>query len=228
MNINVLDQSGKTSGAVSLPSDWEIVNSVTLARVVRFIQQSSQASVAHTKDRGDVAGSGIKPWRQKGTGNARAGSRRSPLWRGGGITFGPRNTDSFSTRLPRKMRQAALQSILLQYATDGKLIIVDSLKIDQPKTKLAVALLSALSKKNDHILVVLNEDDATTNMAMGNIPSVTVIKLPQLNALNALSAKQIIITKEAIAALGASVDEKKAKPKAESPKPTKVKKEALA
>ncbi|MDD5569047.1 MAG: 50S ribosomal protein L4 [Candidatus Pacebacteria bacterium] len=165
-------------------------------------------NVAHTKDRSEVSGGGIKPWRQKGTGRARHGSIRSPLWIGGGATFGPRAETVFKKTIPQKMKRKALFMVLSEKAKQGLVIVASSLKISQPKTKEAVELL----KKNsisESFLMVLPNMDKNIILAMRNIPKSAVIQAKDLNCLDALSYKYLIIDKEGISQIAKTFAAKK-------------------
>ena len=147
MDATVYSVSGKKSGTVSLPKDifdirW---NADLVKQVSDSLNSSKRKPVAHTKNRGEVRGGGKKPWQQKGTGRARHGSIRSPLWVGGGVTGGPRNEKNFFRKVSNKMRTKALYTILSQKFRDGEVLFVDSVALSQPKTKEAVKTLQNLS-----------------------------------------------------------------------------------
>lgn len=150
-----------------------------------------------TKSRGEVRGGGRKPWRQKGTGRARVGTIRSPLWRGGAITFGPKPRD-YNYSIPKKKRRLALKSILSAKVLDGEIIVVDSLDLDQPKTKEMVKVLEALKVENKSLVVTADVDENVFKSAR-NIDGVTPVAATALNAYDLLTNNKLVITKDAIA-----------------------------
>lgn len=151
---------------------------------------------ASTKDRSEVRGSGGKPWPQKGTGRARAGSVRSPLWAGGGVTFGPRPHQRTS-KVPKKMRRAALKSALSEKFNEGKLIVVDDFAIDAPQTKKMVALLEQLNVSGG-TLIVNAQSDLNVIKSARNLPKVRTILARQLNVLDILNYDYLVMNKEAL------------------------------
>ncbi|HHX01101.1 MAG TPA: 50S ribosomal protein L4 [Firmicutes bacterium] len=166
--------------------------------VVSHLANRRQGTAA-TKSRGMVRGGGRKPWRQKGTGRARVGSIRSPLWVGGGVIFGPTPRDhSFS--LPKKARRMALKSALSAKVRDGELIVLDELKIDEPKTKLMVKVLKALNADKKP-LIVISDWDANIELATRNIPKALLLKSSGLNVYDVLNHDQVIFTKDALTKL---------------------------
>ena len=155
-----------------------------------------------TKRRGEVAGSNRKPWRQKGTGRARAGSRKSPLWRGGGIIFGPHPRD-YSYSLNRKQLRLAVRSALRSKFQDGEVLVLDGLKLEGPKTKpLAKALLAA--GVEGACLIGTSGHDKTLVLSARNIPGVIVSPVSEFNALDVLRARRVVLTREAFDSLTAS------------------------
>ncbi len=165
--------------------------------VVRHL--AAQRSGTHdTKTRAEVRGGGKKPWRQKGTGRARAGSRVSPIWRGGGITFGP-HPRSYKLDMPKKVRRLALRSALSTKAQNGQLIVLDELSVDAPKTKTIVAMLQALEAEK--ALIVTCAVDQNVFLSARNIPGVTVVDTNSANVYEVLKHKSLILTKDAVAKL---------------------------
>lgn len=150
-----------------------------------------------TKTRAEVSGGGRKPWRQKGTGRARHGSIRSPIWRGGGIVFGPHPRD-YSFRIPRKVRRLAMKSALSSKVSGGTIVVLDELKFDAPKTKDMVKILENL-KVNNKALVVTAERDDTVYKSARNIPGVKPLSVPGLNVYDLLAHPTLVITKDAVA-----------------------------
>lgn len=200
MKIVIYNQQGKEVGQVALPKEiFSLdINPDLLHQVVVSQMANRRKPVAHTKTRGEVRGGGRKPWRQKGTGRARHGSIRSPIWRGGGVTFGPRKTRVFKKKINKKMKRLALLMALSAKANNNLLVLVDKLRIEKPKTRLMEKILSNLPCKKKSSLVVLPEIDRNIIKAISNIPKVDVIQVKQLNALDLLSFKYLILPKEAI------------------------------
>ncbi len=153
--------------------------------------------LAHTKDRAERAGSGKKPWRQKGTGRARAGSVRSPIWRKGGIVFGPTKDRNFKKDIPKKMNQKALATALSGKATDKEITIVESLKLEEAKTKVMVQALKALKLKGS-ILIGFSKSEMISSRASRNIPKVDNILTENLNVFDILNHKHLVLSEEGI------------------------------
>jgi len=152
---------------------------------------------ASSKDRSEVRGGGTKPWPQKGTGRSRHGSTRSPIWVGGGVTFGPQPRDDFGTKVPKKMRRAALKSALSDKVREGKLILVDDFAIDTPQTKKMAALLDKL-KVSGGALIVGDQPDMNVIKAARNLPRVKTILARQLNSLDILTYNYLVMSKAAL------------------------------
>jgi len=154
-----------------------------------------RAGSAATKTKGFVSGGGKKPWRQKGTGRARSGSIRSPIWVGGGTVFGPQPRD-YSYRLPRKARREALLSALSSKNRDGKIIVVDKLVLDAPKSKLMVQALVEL--KVTSALIVIPQEDAKIERSARNLPKVKVLRVEGLNVYDLLRYEHLVLTDGAL------------------------------
>lgn len=174
--------------------DGEVKKEV-LYQVVKMYEANKRSGTHSTKVRSEVRGGGKKPWRQKGTGRARAGSIRSPIWRGGGVVFGPHPRD-YSYNVPRKAKKAALKYSLNAKLKDEEMVIVDGLALENPKTKEFAAILSRL-KVSGKALVVLAARDENIERAARNIPGVTIETADNLNAYDVLLHDKLIITKEA-------------------------------
>ncbi len=200
MNIDVVNKENKKVGTLALPAGvfsvkWnpELVHQIVTAHLA-----NKRNTIAHTKTRGEVAGGGKKPWRQKHTGRARHGSTRSPIWSGGGITHGPRNDRDFSKKTNKKMRQAALFSTLSKKFTDKQLIVVDNFDFGSAKTKEYAAFLKYFFKKQASALVVVAKEKKNAFLGARNIPGVLVISVSSLNAYECVAHKFIFIEKDAV------------------------------
>ncbi len=200
MNTKVYNQKGQEIGQIKLPKEiFEVPMNPDLVHQVVLSQTSNRRRViAKAKDRSEVRGGGKKPWRQKGTGRARHGSIRSPLWKGGGVTFGPRTERVFKKIIPKKMRRKALFMVLSVKAKENLILILDELKIEKVKTKVMSELLNKLFLKKSSGLVVLPQKDDKIILSARNIPKVATLQAKDLNVLDLLSYKYILMPKEAI------------------------------
>lgn len=198
--VPVYNQEGKKVGEVTLPAEvFGISMNQDLVHQVVVSQMANQRQViAHTKGRGEKRGGGRKPWRQKGTGRARAGSVRSPIWRGGGVTFGPTKERVFKKIIPKKMRKKALLMVLSSKVKDKELVILDELKIAKVKTKFMAEVLSKLPCKNQSSLIALPKVEKNVILAARNIPKNETIEARNLNVLDLLKYKYLVMPKEAI------------------------------
>lgn len=199
------NSEGKVTGKIELPSGifglpWnaDLVHQVTVS-----MQSNARPPVAHTKGAGEVRGGGKKPWQQKGTGRARHGSSRSPLWKGGGVTHGPRNEKVYARKINRKMRLKALYTVLSRKFRDNEIIFIDAMSFDAPKTSNAIALLHNLGKagfeaithkKNNAALFVLPRYDLNTVKSFRNIGKVTVEEARNLNPVTLLGHKYLVVS----------------------------------
>lgn len=197
--VAVYHMDGKTAQELSLPDDvfGVATNPVLLQQAVVAQMANRRKPLAHTKTRGEVSGGGKKPWRQKGTGRARHGSIRSPLWRGGGVTFGPRNNRNFSLKINQKARRRALCMALSQKVTGKQFIVVDDLKVDQPKTKIIAAMLKALPLGNTFLLVLPGKN-AALEKAARNIPHMKTIFANNLNVVDVLGTQSMLVALPAV------------------------------
>jgi large subunit ribosomal protein L4 len=200
MKTNVYNQSGEKMEEIELPKEiFEVsVNPDLIHQVVVNQLANQRQMIAHTKTRAEVRGGGKKPWRQKGTGRARHGSRRSPIWRGGGVTFGPTKERNFKKESPKKMRRKALMMVLSAKAKNNLLFILDKLNLEQPKTKLIVEIIKKILKKGDSCLIALPKKEENIIRATNNLPKVQTIEVRNLNCLELLSYKYLVMPKEAI------------------------------
>lgn len=202
MDTPVVNRSNQTVGNVTLPALFESrVNDAVLFEQVLSQLASRRAGTHATKTRAFVRGGGKKPFKQKGTGRARAGSNRSPIWRGGAIVFGPQPR-SYEYRLPASARRNALASALAQKARDGELTVVDRVEIDQPKTREMAALLGGLGL-GAGTLVVIASRDRNVELAGRNLPRVLVLPVEGLNVYDILRHKNLLVTQDALAAIEA-------------------------
>lgn len=200
MKYEVFDQAGKKIGETLLPKEiFDIKINPDLVHQVVVSQMANRRKViAHTKGRGEVRGGGRKPWRQKGTGRARHGSIRSPLWKGGGVTFGPTKEKVFKKKIPKKMKRLALSMILSAKAKNNLLILLDKLKLEKAKTKLMAEIFKKLPCKDKSSLIALPGIDKNLILAARNFPKAQTIQAKDLNCLDLLSFEYLIMPKEAI------------------------------
>ena len=202
MKTNVYNQKGDVVGEIELNSKiFEVKpNTHLLAEAVRISQANSRQGGGHTKTRGEVRGGGKKPWKQKGTGRARVGSIRSPIWRHGGITFGPRSNRNWELKINKKAKTAALFMTLSDKAKENQFIIVDQIVLEQPKTKEFVSVLKDLRFKIKDLsqkqLWILPKKDDKLMRSSRNLQSVNSVLANSLNILDVLKADSIIALKD--------------------------------
>lgn len=206
MEAKIYNTQGKEAGKVTLPeSVFDVAwNGDLVHQVALTMQDNARTAVAHTKDRSEVRGGGRKPWRQKGTGRARHGSSRSPIWTGGGVTFGPRNEKRYDRKVNKKMKVAALYSILSQKMRDGEILFVDELKFDAPKTKNAKDALASLAKidgfetlatkKKNAALVTAKDVSDDARKSFSNFGNVILGDVVNVDPLSLLTYKYLIIS----------------------------------
>ncbi|MFA5155365.1 MAG: 50S ribosomal protein L4 [Patescibacteria group bacterium] len=205
MKIKVYNQSAEPVKDLELPVKIFGVkpNNELLHQAVVASQANSRQVLAHTKDRSEVSGGGKKPWKQKGTGRARAGSSRSPLWRGGGVTFGPTKDRNFKQKLNQKMKQKALFMALSDKVASSALLVLDQLQLSEYKTKAFNQILSALEKKvlnseRRDILIVNTGKNEAVRYSGRNLSGVKVINLENLNLLDILNYKNLLLTEAGV------------------------------
>ncbi|MDP3982000.1 MAG: 50S ribosomal protein L4 [bacterium] len=198
--IPVYNMEGKEVRTIELPLDIANVNmNADLVAQVATVQQANRRTViAHTKDRGDVSGGGKKPWRQKGTGRARHGSSRSPIWIGGGVTFGPTNERVFSRDINRKMRKKALLVVLAEKARRGNMLFLEGMSHGRIKTQELSKALNLLPLQGKKALIVLDSMESSAIGASRNIPTVETIQAKDLNALELLRFPYVVMTPESV------------------------------
>ena len=197
-NVTLFDQTGKEAGQVVLnDAVFGIEPNESVVFDVIISQRASLRQGTHAvKNRSAVSGGGRKPWRQKGTGRARQGSIRSPQWRGGGIVFGP-TPRSYSYKLPKKVRRLAIKSVLSQKVLDNKLVVVEALQFDAPKTKEFAQVLSNLNV-DTKVLVVVESSNDFALLAARNIPNVTIVDETDVTVLDVVNNDKLLITKAAL------------------------------
>ena len=205
MKAQVFKTDGSKGGEVNLSetlfgAKW---NPDLVHEVVVSMQSNSRAGTAHTKDRSEVSGGGKKPWRQKGTGRARHGSRRSPIWTGGGVTFGPRSEKDFSKKINKKAKAKAFASTLSKKHADGEVLFVDQFSFDAPKAAEAKTIVKALAKgmekedlatkRKNAALIVLGERNEATEKSFQNFGNVHVAQAKDINSVDLLTYKYVVL-----------------------------------
>lgn len=210
MKTNLYNQNGDIISDIDLPDrifnlkvNPDLVHQVLIAQMA-----NARHPLAHTKGRGEVRGGGRKPWRQKGTGRARHASIRSPIWKGGGVAFGPTKERNFLQKVNKKTKRKALFMVLSGKARDKELMVLDNLKFEQLKTKQAVVAFNAISakldnyksakKKRDSILLVTPGSDKNLIRVTGNLPFANVLSADSLNVKDLLEKKYLILLKDAL------------------------------
>ncbi len=200
MTTDLYNKEYEKVGTVDLPEyvfgmKWipKLVHQVILAQ-----QANRRAPVAHSKDRHDVRGGGKKPYAQKHTGRSRQGSIRSPLWSGGGATFGPRNERDFSQKVNKKMKRQALYSLLSEKQRKGDIFVIDSLELKEAKTREIIPVISAFLKKKGSLVIIPSQQNTTVSRAARNIPKTLVLKITGLNPYDCAAHQYIMFEKEAI------------------------------
>lgn len=205
IQAKIFDQKGASAGTIDLPAKvfgakWR---SDLVHQVVEGMRSNKRAGTADTKDRGEVRGGGRKPWKQKGTGRARHGSSRSPIWVGGGVTHGPLAAKNYKRKISKKMRAQALFSVLSRKLKEGEIVFVDSLSMPSISTKKGVEVINKLTKagefksltkgKNKKLLTALFERNETAEKSFRNIGTLEMVFLKNLNPLDVLNHKYLVI-----------------------------------
>ncbi|MEX2028707.1 MAG: 50S ribosomal protein L4 [Candidatus Curtissbacteria bacterium] len=198
LTVNVFDLQGKSIERITLPKEifGQTPNKNLLHQAIHVYQANAMPSTGHTKTRGEVRGGGAKPWKQKGTGNARAGSRRSPLWVGGGITFGPRAKDAKLT-LPTKMKHSALISALSAKREQDGIKVIKNIEKAEAKTKIIANLILKLETKGK-TLIVISGKNPNLKLATRNIKGISINTAQNLNAYEVLKSRNLILSTESI------------------------------
>ncbi len=220
MQVTVYTTEGKKSKTLEVPENifgakW---NGDLVSQVLNSQASNRRAGTAHTKNRAEVRGSHKKPWQQKGTGRARHGSAQSPIWKGGGVTFGPRNDKNYKKTIPRGMKVAALFSLLSAKLASGKIIFVDTIPAQSGKTKNADETMKGLTtiegfktlcwKKPNNVYMTVNKTDDKTKNAFRNLPYMTLHTMDDLNPLDIANTRYLVIAnpEETIAYLSSKIN----------------------
>jgi large subunit ribosomal protein L4 len=196
MKVAVYSKTGEKVKELALPKIFDVkFQPKNITRYFNYLRAAQRSPIANTKNRGEVSGGGRKPWRQKGTGNARVGSTRSPLWVGGGVTFGPTNERNFHQRINRKEKRQAILSLITEIAKNKKVIISD-LEMAEPKTRKAVEILTKLNLSGK-IAIIIPENKENTWLAMRNIAGVKVMSPNMIDFIYLLAADNVVMTEDA-------------------------------
>lgn len=198
MKLNVVNESGAAKSDVEL-SDAVFAagfNEALIHQVVTAYQAGARQGTRGQKNRAAVRGGGAKPWRQKGTGNARAGTIRSPIWRGGGKVFPSSMDENFAHKVNRKMYRSAMRSILSELVRQERLVAVDSFTVDAPKTADLIARLDRLGTRN--VLIVVNGDDRNLGLSARNVPHVDVCTAAEVDPVSLLRFEKVVVTADAL------------------------------
>jgi large subunit ribosomal protein L4 len=201
--LDIKDKNNTVVAKIALSDDLFGVSAkqgVLHGAVVNFLANQRQGTHA-TKTKGLISGGGKKPWKQKGTGRARSGSTRSPLWRGGGTIFGPQPRD-YSYKLPKKVKRLALMNAFHEKLSSGEVIVLDGFSIEKPRTKDVVAILKNLDLQNKSVLIILPEKDDSVVLSARNIPGVNVVRAADVNVYDVMTHAMLLMTKDAALKLG--------------------------
>lgn len=204
IKVKVYNQSAEPVKELPVSSDvfGLKVNADLLHQAIVTQQANERQVLAHTKDRSEVRGGGKKPWKQKGTGRARAGSSRSPIWIGGGVTFGPRKERNFSKKLNKRMKQQALMMVLSDKLNQSSLIVVEDLKIENFKTKQFLETLKSFEKEvlpaRRSLLIINNAKSDTVLYSARNLKGVNIINPENINIVDLVSHRQVMMTEEGL------------------------------
>lgn len=197
--VALYNQQGEQIGEIELfDAVFAVpVNEAVMHQAVVAYLANRRVATAKVKIRSEVRGGGRKPWRQKGTGRARHGSIRSPIWRGGGVVFGPTGRQNFKQSLPKKMKRLALKSALSSKVNSGSLLVLDALQMDVPKTKEMIKLLEKL-QTGRKVLLVLESPQVNVIKSARNIPGVKTTQAEQLSVYDILNTDHLIMTRDAV------------------------------
>ncbi len=200
VKTSIYNLEGKTTKDINLnPEIFEVKeNPFVLAQVVTAQMANQRRAISHTKTRGEVSGGGKKPFKQKGTGRARAGSSRSPLWIGGGVTFGPRNIRNYSKKIPSNIKTQALKMLLSEKIKNKKFIVLESFHLPKISTSKIQAFFEKLPIEEGSILVVLSEMNANVELSLANIPFAKVVRVENLSVLNLMKYDYVVATHDSV------------------------------
>lgn len=201
-SVKIYNTQGKETGSMDLVDTLfgvKVKPSLVHEAVVAHTS-NARAVLAHTKDRSEVAGSNKKPWKQKGTGRARHGSRQSPIWKGGGVTFGPTSLRNFAVKINKKTKRLALAMVLSDKIAHDKLVVVDGLRVEEGRTKDLDKTLATLPSAGKKSLIVVEMDNRGVGLAARNLPNVEVFPVNSLNLLALLRLEYVVFTKSALEA----------------------------
>lgn len=200
-NVTVRTPAGADAGKIELDASYFGIepNVPVMHQVVTAQLAAKRQGTQSTKTRAEVSGGGAKPWKQKGTGRARAGSSRSPIWIGGGVALGPKPR-SYAQKTPKKMIRLALRSALSDRAAEGKVVVVDEWSFDAPSTKGAVAALAALGVEG-RVLLVLRREDVAAWKSFRNLGHVHILETAELNTYDVLVSDWVVFTKASLPAV---------------------------
>ena len=200
--VSVYNWEGKEVESVELlPEVFGVKAKIGLLHeVVRGMTANDRQVLVHTKTKGEVSGGGKKPWKQKGPGRARHGSIRSPIWRGGGVTFGPRKDRNFKVKINKKTKKLAFLMALSEKVKDGALLLLENFNLETPKTKLVSSLLKKLPVKGKKVLLVFPKRQDVENMGLAarNIPNINQADLGSLNLMDLLKNDTILTVKDTV------------------------------
>ncbi len=198
LKVKLYNFEGKELGNQDLNADFfgVKVNPIVVQQVVVAQNANSRQVLAHTKGRAEVRGGGRKPWKQKGTGRARHGSIRSPLWIGGGVTFGPTSERNFAQKVNKKVKQQALAMAFSDKVAENRLVLVDAYSLTDPKTKTLASVLQKLPNKNQSTLIVTASVEDNMVKASKNLPRVETIYYGSLNIVDLLKYKYILVNQD--------------------------------
>ena len=198
--VNLYKIDGSSAGSLELdPAVFEVAADAALVHEAVVAQgANSRVAIAHTKDRSAVRGGGRKPWKQKGTGRARHGSRRSPIWSGGGVTFGPTNERNFSVKMNRKAKRKAIQMVLSDKVANDRFVAIENLELPELKTKAVAAMLEKLPAAGKKTLIIGLPENSGIAMAARNLSNVQTLPAHSLGVVDLLSYDFLVVSKPAI------------------------------
>ena len=198
MDLPILNSKAKTSAVSEIIFNQPVNKELVTQLVNSFVSNSHQGTKAQ-KNRSDVSGGGIKPWRQKGTGRARAGTIRSPIWKGGGVTFAARSKSSNPKKINRKMYKSAMRSILSSLAEENRVLLAGSINIENPKTKDLIDFMNKIGFKGG--LIIVNEVSENLKLASRNISNMQVVDVNSIDPISLLRHESILISQDSLAKL---------------------------